>query len=176
MNEYCLGLWQPFCSLSKHDQEAKCELTFISRKLNADLILCTRMQLNAAACMASTHVWQVGCVLQYMSQHCKLTLILATCRIWGTPNNVSKWQMGFNSVFKGLNVLKCPIPYTPVQYQYLVIYDTINSDVSAVWNILWECKLAWIEGTMPFHTFNLRYHGIRRISIKRRVLVVWQPQ
>jgi len=23
-------------------------------------------------------------------------------RIWQAPNNASKWQMGFNSVFKGL--------------------------------------------------------------------------
>jgi hypothetical protein len=32
-----------------------------------------------------------------------LTLILLTWRIWWAPNNDSKWQMGFNSVF---NVLK----------------------------------------------------------------------
>ena len=31
-----------------------------------------------------------------------LTLILLTWRIWRAPNNVSKWQMGFNVVFKGL--------------------------------------------------------------------------
>jgi hypothetical protein len=31
-----------------------------------------------------------------------LTLILLTWRKWWTPNNASKWQMGFNSVFKGL--------------------------------------------------------------------------
>ena len=30
-----------------------------------------------------------------------LTLILLTWRIW-TPNNASKWQMGFNSAFKDL--------------------------------------------------------------------------
>jgi len=30
-----------------------------------------------------------------------LTLILKTCRIWWAPNNASKWQMGFNSAFKG---------------------------------------------------------------------------
>jgi len=30
-----------------------------------------------------------------------LTLILLTWRKW-TPNNASKWQMGFNSAFKGL--------------------------------------------------------------------------
>jgi len=32
----------------------------------------------------------------------RLTLILLTCRIWWAPNNASKWQMGFNLVFKGL--------------------------------------------------------------------------
>jgi len=30
-----------------------------------------------------------------------LTLILLTWRIWSAPNNASKWQMGFNSAFKG---------------------------------------------------------------------------
>jgi len=32
-----------------------------------------------------------------------LTLSLLTCRIWWATNNASKWQMGFNSAFKGLN-------------------------------------------------------------------------
>jgi hypothetical protein len=32
----------------------------------------------------------------------KLTLILPTWRIWLDPNNASKWQMGFNSAFKGI--------------------------------------------------------------------------
>ena len=31
-----------------------------------------------------------------------LTLNPLTCRIWWIPNNASKWQMGFNSAFKGL--------------------------------------------------------------------------
>jgi len=31
-----------------------------------------------------------------------LTLILLTWRIWWASNNASKWQMGFNSMFKGL--------------------------------------------------------------------------
>jgi len=35
-----------------------------------------------------------------------LTIILLTWRKWWTPNNASKWQMGFNSAFKGLNVLQ----------------------------------------------------------------------
>ena len=33
---------------------------------------------------------------------CRLTLIRLTWRIWWAPNNASKWQMGFNSAFKGL--------------------------------------------------------------------------
>ena len=32
-----------------------------------------------------------------------LTLILLTWRIWWAPNNASKWQMEFNSAFKGLS-------------------------------------------------------------------------
>jgi hypothetical protein len=31
-----------------------------------------------------------------------LSLTLLTWRIWCSPNNASKWQMGFNSAFKGL--------------------------------------------------------------------------
>ena len=31
-----------------------------------------------------------------------LILILLTWRIWRAPNNASRWQMGFNSAFKGL--------------------------------------------------------------------------
>ena len=34
-----------------------------------------------------------------------LTLILLTWRMWWAPNNASKWQMGFNSVFKGLKTV-----------------------------------------------------------------------
>jgi hypothetical protein len=34
-----------------------------------------------------------------------LTLILLTWRIWGASNNASRWQMGFNSAFTGLNIV-----------------------------------------------------------------------
>jgi hypothetical protein len=37
------------------------------------------------------------------AQQYDLTLILLTWRIWSSPNNASRWQMGFNSAFKGLN-------------------------------------------------------------------------
>jgi hypothetical protein len=32
-----------------------------------------------------------------------LTLILLTWRIWRAPNNASRWQMGFNWAFEGLD-------------------------------------------------------------------------
>jgi len=34
--------------------------------------------------------------------HFYLTLILLKWRIWWAVNNASRWQMGFNSAFKGL--------------------------------------------------------------------------
>jgi hypothetical protein len=50
-----------------------------------------------------------------------LTLILLTWRIWWTPNNASKWQMGFNSAFKGLKWLKFESGQLPplIQTSYL---------------------------------------------------------
>ena len=36
------------------------------------------------------------------TQLCQLTLNPLTWRVWWAPNNASKWQMGFNSAFKGL--------------------------------------------------------------------------
>ena len=41
-----------------------------------------------------------------------LTLILLTWRIWWTPNNASRWQMGFNSAFKWLMVFVKADPKT----------------------------------------------------------------
>ena len=40
-----------------------------------------------------------------------LTLILKTWRIWWAPNNASKWQMGFNSAFKGSFKTLCTTLY-----------------------------------------------------------------
>jgi hypothetical protein len=34
----------------------------------------------------------------------EFTLSLLMSYIYGAPNNVSKWPMGFNSTFKGLNI------------------------------------------------------------------------
>ena len=52
------------------------------RYISEDLSL--RFQLSVLICLAG------------------LTLILLTWTIWWAPNNASRWQMGFNSAFKGL--------------------------------------------------------------------------
>jgi len=39
-----------------------------------------------------------------------LTLNPLTWKIWWAPNNASKWQVGFNSAFKGLNKLLYEVP------------------------------------------------------------------
>ena len=40
----------------------------------------------------------------------QLTLNLLTTTIVSPPSNASKWQMGFNSAFKGLSTKHCFIP------------------------------------------------------------------
>ena len=49
------------------------------------------------------------CICRNGSDSCELydrgwlTLNTLTCKIWWAPNKASRWQMGFNSAFKGLN-------------------------------------------------------------------------
>jgi hypothetical protein len=69
----------------------------------------------------SLHSWRIWCsrtggIRRYDNSWCTitlrpfLTLILLTWRIWWAPNNTSRWQMEFNSAFKGLiwtTLVKC---------------------------------------------------------------------
>jgi hypothetical protein len=41
-----------------------------------------------------------------------LTLILLTSTKWWTHAGASKWRMGYNSAFKGLNLVLCPVAWT----------------------------------------------------------------
>ena len=58
----------------------------------------TNAQTNTIYYVVSRRIftWKINIVIL-------LTLILLTWRIWWAPNNASKWQMGFNSAFRGLN-------------------------------------------------------------------------
>jgi len=61
-----------------------------------------------------------------------LTLILLTCRIWWAPNNASKWQMGFNLVFKGLMQCCCtsPVQHSTTTYAWLPGYPHYSLSAS----------------------------------------------
>jgi len=45
-----------------------------------------------------------------------LTLILLTWRIWWDPNNASRWQMAFNSAFKGLQAWSGPEGFRKLKF------------------------------------------------------------
>jgi len=59
----------------------------------------------------------------YMNHSVLLTLNLLTTTIVAPPSNASKWQMGFNSTFKGLNGLPCEILI--YVYCYENVYRTL---------------------------------------------------
>ena len=57
-----------------------------------------------------------------------LTLILLTWRIWWAPTNACKWQMGFNSAFKGL--IQSPLYLLQGFCKYIInITDTTYSSI-----------------------------------------------
>jgi len=64
-----------------------------------------------------------------------LTLILLTWKIWWAPNNASRWQMGFNSAFKGLNWTGCGrkqriLPFTVMNFliPYKAVYSLVRRE------------------------------------------------
>jgi hypothetical protein len=65
-----------------------------------------------------------------LSPTISLTLILLTCRIWWAPNNVSRWQMGFNSAFKGLIVLSHnPTAIVPLKTGHHILINLYSANV-----------------------------------------------
>ena len=57
-------------------------------------------------CCVFSEGWEVGTAV---TGCWRLTLTLLTRRIWWTPNNVTKWQIGFNSAFNPLNTYFNPM-------------------------------------------------------------------
>jgi len=57
-----------------------------------------------------------------------LTLILLTWKLWWAPNNASKWQVVFNSAFKGLNT-KYLLQYLRCLFIYLFYIRKISKIV-----------------------------------------------
>jgi len=69
-----------------HDYGIQCRLSCLQQNPHYVVIHVRDPKSNVRSC-----IWEN-----------KLTLILLTWRKWWAPNNASRWQMGFNSAFKGL--------------------------------------------------------------------------
>ena len=81
---------------------------------------------------------------KYCRCYVPLTLILLTWRIWWAPNNACKWQMWFNSVFKGL------INYilnNKIFLHYIFIYFINNHVVCYTVKRQLNCKFLFVRST-----------------------------
>ena len=92
------------------------------------------------------------CFPRGLSNLSKLTLNLLTWRIWWATNNASRWQMGFNSEFKGLNTL-------------LQSYQSNSPNFAFVYKAVYRNWLHLIQDTMFHHsnvfTFILLSQGLK---------------
>jgi len=79
--------------LDEFSGESLCYLLFRSLRTSLSSLAFTWVVLCDLARLAC---------LCFGGLHAILTLILLTWKIWRAPNNASRWQMGFNSAFKGL--------------------------------------------------------------------------
>jgi hypothetical protein len=73
---------------------------------------------------------------------CTLTLNPLTWKIWWSPNNASRWQMGFNSAFKGL-ILSSQCTYS-YRGRDISIYEYIQVHIRKYTHIsqgLWHLKI-----------------------------------
>ena len=64
--------------------------------------------------------------IKFLHQLSRLTLILLTWRIWWARNNASKWQMVFNSAFKGLITLYKNALFVFELYPLVVKYSNLK--------------------------------------------------
>ena len=95
-----------------------------------------------------------------------LTLNLLTTTIVAPPSNASKWQMGFNSAFKGLTA----IGLTPGGSSTLHIYkQTIYKTTQLIWEECGPCPV-FASYTLAF-TLRLRKRHGKTLSQGRRVPV-----
>ena len=69
-----------------------------------------------------------------------LTLILLTWRKWWAPNNASKYQMGFNSGFKGLNIFIHVFLYMGLAHEGCEYLTAVShTELQSVWTQTASC-------------------------------------
>ena len=91
-----------------------------------------------------------------------LTLILLKWRKWWTPNNASKWQMGFNSAFKGL------MTSINHEHEYIIVHSLRHyADNTGICTSIksssftqrqikyWDFSRRWITTCQKTYTFSV---------------------
>ena len=119
------------------------------------------------------------------------TLYLLTTTIFAPPSNASKWQMGFNSAFKGLNTI-----LTLILLTWKIWWANNNASKSQMWfNLAFKVlsssrslhtmkAFGWSEGTDPLilnvhnkwmHAINFtptERHGCGRFENRKFIVTV----
>jgi hypothetical protein len=100
--KYCFI--NPTFVASMHEVDKEMWLLLSSHKNTFDLdVTCPRSKSDCWSYIVhSVYYSAVPTISTKNAQNCQLTLNLLTTTIVAPPSNASKWQMGFNSAFKGL--------------------------------------------------------------------------
>ena len=118
------------------------------------------------------------CIFCCMFLRQLLTFILLTWRIRWTPNNTSKWQMGFNSAFKGLilfrDILNLNLSVTSqLKPDYIIILCEETSICTAICTLL-GCYSACCGNFLPTFWGNLSFppSSVKKSKLSAGVICV----
>jgi hypothetical protein len=104
---------------------------YLVMQVNHLNFLCTLYSHQIQSCW---HTNYSSVFLTYCPAPISLTLILLMWRIWWAPNNASRWHMGFNSAFKGLNN----------RLAWSLLQHCISTHSTYLWANLIHRSLQWI--------------------------------
>jgi len=97
---------------------------------------------------------------------CFLTLISLTWKMWWAPNNANRWQMGFNSAFKGLIN---PIIFCPFN---IIIYFLISFNPPVA--IICSCRTKYFRRDLSFKNHQFICHiFLKHPSFILKYIGVW---
>ena len=122
------------------------------------------MSLRPSVCIEqlSSHwkdfheIWYLRIFLKSFEKiQVSLTLILLTWRIWWAPNSASRWQMGFNSAFKGDTEVTCVKLISLRQWGLVSLYNE---------------RLKWVTSYPLLVYFTRVLYGLLSLSLFLNIL------
>ena len=127
--DYCWNItWRGVC----------CQLQTNELQKEVSKVINIKHLFPRFCCLIAWSYFRTALFPQFLNSLClfqreklNLTLILLTWRIWWAPNNASRWQMGFNSGFKGLNH-RTQLPNCRFQQNIvkIIIYESDQQDAT----------------------------------------------